>query len=1658
MAEQPIKFRTKELNHYANKEHEYKSLVGKLCYVKEKETEQGATKSWATAQLQSFTKEGVFAATLMYDTSKTMEVPFKELMLANEYTPSDLCDLEHAHEPGIITNIGQRFVNGLFFTSMGPGLVFVNPGSPHLYLDSYKTNDEVFNNYATKKWNTLNAPHVYSLAQDAYDIMCFARKPQTIVVSGDNGSGKSECVNSIIDYMLFRSHEPTNEEDPRSFDNRLRCSAVILESFGNARIGNNSNSTRFGKYSKLCFERDSFKSAVIETFLLEKQRVIRGGPGERSFHIFYQLLHSVDEPGSFRRYLKHLRLGEVSEYMYLNQEGQPHTLDDEDPAARAKDGEQFDILVEAMAIVGFSPNQIQAVLQTVAAILCLGNVEFVDEEEEDEEDLVANVANPPALQKLANALAVDVYDINNMLTEHKVEVKGKAVVKRVKSVEAYHIRDWVAKSLYESMFLMITDYINSSLDNSDECEEGIDSKHLSDIAIVDLCGLGDHEMNEFEHFLINYANEIMHQTYLHQVFDVEIKKLEAEGIQHDQFTFDYSKIDNSGCIAVIDAPQKSIFSVLNAVCMSSKQHLTDDIFLQRLQEEKYFDSSSRFYPIQSIEDRKHSFAIKHYNGTVKYLLFPGSVEASMGVKGNAWTCKNHDETPFGLVELIRSSKIEEIARVSLHLPSKEVIDLTCMQTAQGQINSIRDVLKTTNNLHVHCIASNPTGAEDVFDNVHVTKQLHALHLVESTQVYKTLYPLQISFKRINASLGDLETAVGEIFRGQHETMLIACILIVYQLPHTDYKIGKSVVFFQLSCIDMISSMLAGPTTDEDQDELLDHLAQVLEKVHEAGQLVSHMESEMKDFRTGKTNCLNQLAAFDKMYDKAAFGNGRKPTTRLLDVRASVDQTMSCLKTIDTILDNLNTGIKEARAVSQYGHFEDVNAIYTEFDVRMEVLVAQLTSLTKFLRKADGEMGTITQDIEELEQQLNQKVKDAEKRFAYKMEQQETLSEAMVSHERSGRLHAEERAKAEAKARKELEEEKTVIAAEKEALRLERELHEKEKKLSYTVEEARQASMNSIEVQNMKLEMETARKEQEFLSEQAKVERDKAEAARKKANQLQAAFMAKEESRLAETQAILQKEKELSEAREKDIRDEAERKIAEESTRLAEIKLQEVSKQLQKAHERELYENEQKRNAEIAIAHAKIKELEDLQAKLREKEQTRAKAEITKKLATDGEAAQRDQFTKYVKKHAALGEDSVFYASSQNIKLSEESLTEEKSDPKSLSAMKAELVRLQSELPLIELEHLQVQARLERAQVAAGILKTEDTHYGKLLNGDFTVKYLTKWQHEEAALKKVRAAEHDAKASEIAATAKEAELAQQEAKARKEAEEAAAAEQCGKVSTWILANSHHITREDAAKYARVFYDNKLKVVARIARKLHDDPDFILAYEEFDQYDTEELTLALTAYYHTNGSEDPLSPTIAGATMQKRPFANNDATPATPFVIAGANPLGNGEDDEPDDEPEDDGDASVFSQMPTNLPQGWTARLDSKSGKIIYKNEETGKKTSRRPEGSSSPSKSSSKDKDGDDKEKRSSRRSSTSSTPEPEKGDDEKRSSRRSSTSSSKRDGEESTSGKERSSSSRDKDKGGDDKDKNKERSSSKSSSRGKDDDDKKERKSSKSPK
>uniref|UniRef100_A0A670YBE6 Myosin motor domain-containing protein n=1 Tax=Pseudonaja textilis TaxID=8673 RepID=A0A670YBE6_PSETE len=133
------------------------------------------------------------------------------------------------------------------------------------------------------KKRTEVPPHLFSISDNAYHDMSFNGCRNL----GMSSLAKRRAGKGIIAAFSYR--RGCHKEDRVA--NQIVQANPVLEAFGNAKTTRNNNSSRFGKFIRIHFgSTGKLAGADIESYLLEKSRVISQQPAERGYHIFYQLL------------------------------------------------------------------------------------------------------------------------------------------------------------------------------------------------------------------------------------------------------------------------------------------------------------------------------------------------------------------------------------------------------------------------------------------------------------------------------------------------------------------------------------------------------------------------------------------------------------------------------------------------------------------------------------------------------------------------------------------------------------------------------------------------------------------------------------------------------------------------------------------------------------------------------------------------------------------------------------------------------------------------------------------------------------------------------------------------------------------------------------------------------------------------------------------------------------------------------------------------------------------------------------------------------------------------------------------------------------------------------------------------------------------------
>jgi len=203
----------------------------------------------------------------------------------------DLTTMVVLNEATMLNNVRDRFQRDRIYTRASNMLVAVNPGHPlpELYSEAARGRTK-----SGDLRDVSREPHLYDVAEQAYRQLVAEKKPQSIIISGESGAGKTESIKYCMNFLVWRA--PADEKGTGAgggeLTKRIMQSNPLLESLGNAKTQRNNNSSRFGKYITLQFASTSaIVGAQIHTFLLEKSRVTSAdAPNERSYHVLYQLV------------------------------------------------------------------------------------------------------------------------------------------------------------------------------------------------------------------------------------------------------------------------------------------------------------------------------------------------------------------------------------------------------------------------------------------------------------------------------------------------------------------------------------------------------------------------------------------------------------------------------------------------------------------------------------------------------------------------------------------------------------------------------------------------------------------------------------------------------------------------------------------------------------------------------------------------------------------------------------------------------------------------------------------------------------------------------------------------------------------------------------------------------------------------------------------------------------------------------------------------------------------------------------------------------------------------------------------------------------------------------------------------------------------------
>ncbi|KAM3845124.1 unconventional myosin-Vb isoform 2-T2 [Vipera latastei] len=741
---------------------------------------------WKSAEIIRNYKEGDKTLRLKLEDETILEYPVdpKENKFPFLRNPdilvgeNDLTALSYLHEPAVLHNLKLRFLeSNHIYTYCGIVLVAINP---YEQLPIY--GQDVIYAYSGQNMGDMD-PHIFAVAEEAYKQMARDEKNQSIIVSGESGAGKT--VSAKYAMRFFASVGGSSSES--NIEEKVLASSPIMEAIGNAKTIRNDNSSRFGKYIQIGFDkRYRIIGANMRTYLLEKSRVVFQAVDERNYHIFYQLCASAALPE-----LKDLSLVDAKDFFYTSLGGDT-SLEGVDDAV------DFEKTRQAFTLLGVKESYQMTIFKILAAILHLGNVDFRSERDGES----CSITNQDEhLHHFCRLLGVEHGQMEHWLCHRKLVTTSETYTKNMSLQQAVNARNALAKHIYAQLFNWIVQHINKALHTT--------VKQHSFIGVLDIYGFETFEFNSFEQFCINYANEKLQQQFNSHVFKLEQDEYMKEQIPWTLIDF----YDNQPCIDLIEA-KLGILDLLDEECKVPKG--TDENWAQKL-----YDRHGSSQHFQKPRMSNMAFIVVHFADKVEYYC-EGFLEKNRDTvheeqinilnasKDPAMVELFHDEkdpAPAAPSGKKTSSKINiRSARPAVKAANKEH-KKTVGHQFRNSLHLLMETLNATTPHYVRCIKPNDEKLPFSFDPKRAVQQLRACGVLETIRISAAGYPSRWTYhdflNRYRVLMKDKS-----ISKKKDKTLICKTLLESLIKDPDKFQFGRTKIFFRAGQVAYLEKLRA----------------------------------------------------------------------------------------------------------------------------------------------------------------------------------------------------------------------------------------------------------------------------------------------------------------------------------------------------------------------------------------------------------------------------------------------------------------------------------------------------------------------------------------------------------------------------------------------------------------------------------------------------------------------------------------------------------------------------------------------------------------------------------------------------------------------------------------------------------------------------------
>ncbi|XP_031778797.1 myosin heavy chain, muscle isoform X4 [Nasonia vitripennis] len=735
----------------------------------------------------------------------------------------DMSNLTYLNDASVLHNLKQRYYHKLIYTYSGLFCVAINP-----YKRYPVYTQRCAKLYRGKRRSEV-PPHIFAISDGAYVNMLTNSENQSMLITGESGAGKTENTKKVIAYFATvgasTKKDPSASEKKGSLEDQVVQTNPVLEAFGNAKTVRNDNSSRFGKFIRIHFgPSGKLAGADIETYLLEKARVISQQSLERSYHIFYQMMSGAVKG------LKEMCLlsNNVQDYYFVAQ--------GKTTIPGVDDGEECELTDKAFDVLGFTQEEKDDIYKITASVMHMGGMKFKQRGREEQ----AEADGTEEGERVAKLLGVDCQDMYKNLLKPRIKVGNEFVTQgRNKDQVAYSVGA-MSKAMFDRLFKWLVKKCNETLDTK--------QKRQHFIGVLDIAGFEIFDFNSFEQLCINFTNEKLQQFFNHHMFILEQEEYQREGIEwtfidfgmdlqqtidliekfnsfeqlcinftneklqqyfnHFMFVLEQEEYETEGIswtfidfgmdlqstIELIEKPM-GILSILEEESMFPKA--TDKTFEEKLNN-NHLGKSPNFLkpkPPKPGQVAAH-FAIGHYAGNVPYNI-------------TGWLEKNKDPLNDTVVDQYKKSSNKLLVEIFADHPGQSGGGgkdagggrgkkgggfSTVSSSYKEQLNNLMTTLRATQPHFVRCIIPNELKQAGVIDSHLVMHQLTCNGVLEGIRICRKGFPNRMVYP--DFKLRYMILAPAAMAAETDPKKAAAACFEAIGLDPDSYRIGHTKVFFR----------------------------------------------------------------------------------------------------------------------------------------------------------------------------------------------------------------------------------------------------------------------------------------------------------------------------------------------------------------------------------------------------------------------------------------------------------------------------------------------------------------------------------------------------------------------------------------------------------------------------------------------------------------------------------------------------------------------------------------------------------------------------------------------------------------------------------------------------------------------------------------------